>query len=447
MAIGQQDSLVVRSVQLRGNERTRDAIVLRELAFSVGDAFSKADFQKLVERSRGNIMRLNLFISVDLVTEVEGKQVDVQIQLKERLYFLPLPIFYLADRSFNEWWYDRGRDLRRTIYGLQLRHENLTGNGDLLVLKGYAGFVPYLELSYKKPYIDKRQRMGLEVGIFYSSQKTLPFRTWNDKLDFYNTDLTMRTRRGGFVEYSLRNALYHFHTLRAGFMDMTVSDSLQLLNPFYISSKTDNHLTYFSFSYSYKMDRRDNLQYPLKGDRLDLRLNQFGLGVFDDVSQTDLTLRYEMNTPVLGNLYADASVLGKVSFPQEQLYPFITGLGRGDNLVRGYQLQVIDGQHVFLFKGNLKYSLFQKQFDLSKLIKIKQFNTLPISIFAKAFGDWGYVRNFFPERSNSILSNIPLWGGGVGLDIVTFYDAAVDFNYSINQFGEGRLYFSLKRAF
>ncbi|MFN3589506.1 MAG: outer membrane protein assembly factor, partial [Spirosomataceae bacterium] len=123
------------------------------------------------------------------------------------------------------------------------------------------------------------------------------------------------------------------------------------------------------------------------------------------------------------------------------------GLGFSANLVRGYELNVIDGQTFFLGKTNFKYKLFDKVFDLSKLIKIKQFNTLPIASYATFYADAGYVRNTVPQNSNTSLGNKWLYGGGVGLDIITFYNTIGRFNYSVNREGEGRVYFTVVRGF
>ena len=53
---------------------------------------------------------------------MDGYYVDVMVDVKERWYIFPLPIFELADRNFNEWW--KTRDFSRTNYGLSVVQNN-----------------------------------------------------------------------------------------------------------------------------------------------------------------------------------------------------------------------------------------------------------------------------------------------------------------------------------
>jgi outer membrane protein assembly factor BamA len=435
----------VESVELLGNEKTRNSIILREMTFSVGDSMTFEMLEKEVERSRRNIFNTNLFVYCKANFDIVNGYAQVIIEVKERLYLLPLPILYLADRSFNEWWYNRNHDLKRVIYGVQLNHSNLTGNGDQLKLKTYGGFIPYFELSYARPYIDKRQRMGLRGGVFYSNQKSFAYRTWEDKLDFFQTEERTKERKGGYVEYNLRNRLYHAHKIYLGYTESKLFDNAVNLNENYFGS-AGNQLNYFTFKYNYRFEKVNNIQFPLDGHIVGANLLNYGLGVSSHVNHLAIGFEYHVFKPLINKLYGSLSFIGQVSTPKKQLYPFVSAFGSGTKLVRGYELNVVDGQHFGLLKSNLKYELANKIFDISRLLKIKQFNSLPLGIYANTYADMGYVKNYFPEFSNSSLSNKLLFGGGVGLDFVTFYDTSFRVNYSVNQTGFGKLYFGVQRG-
>ncbi len=435
----------INEVIISGNIRTKESIIRRELTFKTGDEYKLSDFLYHIERSRQNIFNSSLFLSVKSGYIVEGNNIIVEYDVREKLYLVGLPILYLADRSFNEWWYDRNRDIKRITFGLQLNHNNLTGNNDKLRIKAYGGFIPYFELSYGRPYIDRRQRMGLRGGVFFSAQKNLPYRTWNDKLDFLNSDLRTRERKGVFAEYKLRNALYHFHTIYIGATNQSISDTISKINPDYLGNQI-KEINYLTFSYDYLFDRRDNNQYPLKGQVWWLNFTQYGLGIVSKYQQSNLELRYYKYFKIVGKTFADFNLRGKVSTPQRQLYPFVRGFGYSGNLVRGYQLNVVDGQHYALLQTNLKQQLFKRQFNFTRVVKIKSLNAVPISIFARAFYDLGFVKNYYPELSNSILSNKLLSGYGLGFDLVTFLDTSLNINYSRNQTGFGKFYLEVKRG-
>ena len=91
--------------------------------------------------------------------------------------------------------------------------------------------------------------------------------------------------------------------------------------------------------------------------------------------------------------------------------------------------------------------MFDKIFDLSHFLKVKQFNVLPVAAYINAFFDVGYVKNNFPELNNTKFANKWLVGGGIGLDVVTWYNVVGRLNYSLNAVGEKRLFFNLSREF
>ncbi|MGI8636840.1 MAG: POTRA domain-containing protein, partial [Segetibacter sp.] len=64
---------------------------------------------------------------------------------------------------------------------------------------------------------------------------------------------------------------------------------------------------------------------------------------------------------------------------------------------------------------------------------------IPFRVFLKAFGDLGY--SYTPNYGISRLNNKLLHTYGFGVDIVTFYDIVLRFEYSYNQLGESATYF------
>jgi outer membrane protein assembly factor BamA len=437
-----QNLLKISTIEVSGNSKTKEEIILRELNFKLGDSLSATDIEKYIEKSKQNLINTNLFLTVNILYNSNDQFTDVYITLKERWYLVVLPEVLLADRSFNEWWYERNRDLTRLTYGINAKHFNLSGNNDQLKAKIMGGFIPYFELSYAKPYIDKRKRIGIRTGVFYSTQRTMAYRTWNDKLDFFVSEKRMRERKGAIFELRLRNALYHFHAINLGYTNTRLADTITRLNPNYFETNTNNQKV-FSFTYDYRFDQRDNRQYPLKGQLLYTQLSNFY--VKGEYNQTNIFGLYSLFQPLKKSFFWESSFRLKFSNPKKQYYPLITGLGFSNNLVRGYELYVIDGQHYGLWKNTLKYELLKKEFNLKKIIKLSQFSTLPLAIYPNAYYDIGYIRNYYPIYSNSKLSNKLLKGGGFGLDIVTWYNSNVKMYYSINQMGERKFFFGVSR--
>lgn len=436
----------VENISITGNKKTQSDIIIRELGFNVGDSIAINNFTNLLERGRLNVFNTNLFLSVLLTNTIDSLNVNVELVVKERWYLLALPILYLADRNFNEWWYDRDRDLTRITYGINVKHFNLSGNNDQLRFKAYGGFVPYFELSYTRPYIDKRKRIGVSGGVYYSTQRSLPIRTNNDKLSFLSSNNRLRERQGLFAEVSLRNALYHFHSLYFGFSKTTIADTVAILNPNYFGAK-NTHQNLFAITYDYRFDKRDNKQYALKGDFFYGQLSYTTIKSNEFSNQTVLYGFYSKYLSLGKKFYLEQNFRGKVSNPKLQFYSLTRGLGYGNNLVRGYELYVIDGQHYFVSKTSLKYRLIKKTINLNRYIKLSQFNSLPIAIYPNIFIDFGAVKNYFPELSSSNLSNKTLVGYGLGLDFVTWYDTTVKTYYSWNNINESRFFLGIVKDF
>jgi outer membrane protein assembly factor BamA len=448
-AIAQDDFTVIRKVIIEGNRRTRASIITREMSINEGDTLQNSDIEKTLKIDQNNITNTNLFITVEVkLSNQVGNQTDVLVSVKERLYFVLLPVFFLADRNFNEWWYDRNRDLKRTIYGIYSRHSNLTGNNDQLRLRAETGFVSFLELSYYKPYIDQAQRTGLGFGAYYSTQKQLAFRTWNDKLQFFQSENSLRERAGFYATLTHRRGLYQNHGLIVDFISSQVADSVVIKNQNYFL-ENQNRLNMASIAYTYLYDKRDNRQYALKGKRFAFAVGHNGL--FDKNNLTTLSAGFWHFIPLGGKFYANYGFRTKTSFPASQPYYLRNaenlGLGFRGDLVRGYELYVIEAQSFGLVRTNLKYQVFNRVFDLSKYFKIKQFNTLPIAAYVNLFGDAGYANNLYPALSNTKLGNKWLTGGGVGLDVITFYNLVGRINYTFNSIGENRVFFSATRDF
>ena len=110
-------------------------------------------------------------------------------------------------------------------------------------------------------------------------------------------------------------------------------------------------------------------------------------------------------------------------------------------LVRGYELQVVGGQHFGLFKQGLTRELFQHEGVRLKFIKSPKFNKVPLALYANVFTDAGYVVDEVFENGNP-LANRLLAGMGAGLHLVTFYDFVFRAEYTVNREKTGGLYLS-----
>lgn len=440
--------VVVQSIRFAGNVKTKERILSRELDFREGDTLRQAVLAERLELNRRKVFNTNLFVTVEASAKPVGpRAVDVEFSLKEQWYLLAFPVFTLADRNFNEWWYERGRDLRRTIYGVNLRHRNVRGRAEELKLNLEFGFANYYEVFYRLPYLDRRQKLGATFGISYQNTKNLPYRTDGDKLVYLRSEELLRERFYANVIFRHRSKFYDFQYLEIRYAQNRIADTVaRYLNPNYFGDQR-NRQQFWVLAYTYTYDFRDKGQYPLRGHFFSAGATQWGILPGDDLRQLDLTAGYARYLPLGKKWFGAATLKGRLSIPGTQPFLQTRGLGYQNDLVRGYELYTIDGQSFGLLRTTLKVQALDRNFLLKPLRPIRQFNTLPLAIYPNLFFDAGYVRNAYPERNASRLANRWLLGTGAGLDFVTWYNTVFRIHYAVNDLGEAGIRFNLSREF
>ncbi|MBO9638877.1 BamA/TamA family outer membrane protein [Siphonobacter aquaeclarae] len=439
--------VIVKEIRLTGNRKTKDFIIRRELDFTEGDTLWQSSLSERIEKNRRKVFNTNLFVTADAkVDQTNPKEAIVEFDLREQWYILGFPIFQLADRNFNEWWYERNRDLSRTIYGVNLRHYNVRGRAEQLRVNLEFGFARYLEFAYRIPYIDRKRKLGVTVGASYNTTKNLAYRTDADKLVYLKGEDLLRERFYANVIFRRRNKYYDFQNLELRYATHTIADTVARINPnYFLNGRTRQK--YFLASYGYTYDFRDKAQYPLRGFTFSAVLNRYGLLPGDDIDLTDLTVGFNRYKPLGGRWYFGMAAEAKTSYPQRQPYLQTRGLGYLNDLVRGYELFTIDGQHYAYIRNTLRYQLYDKKIFLKPLRKIRQFNTLPIEIYPNVFVDGGQSWNQYNKLNNSRFANHFLFGYGVGLDVVTWYNAVLRFHYAFTRDGVGGFRFNVAREF
>lgn len=438
--------LVIQQINIVGNQKTTKNIILRELDFMMGDSIKKQDLAKRIDLNRRKLVNTNLFITVEInTTQLTENQIVINVKLLEQWYILGYPIFQISDRNYAEW-FQRGADFKRTTFGVDLIHSNFRGRAERINLRLERGFTQRIDLGYRIPYIDKAMKTGAGFSLSYITNKTIAFRSLNDTLNYIrNLDEILRRRFSGAIYLKKRYHFYDNHTLELRYNNNSISDTIRKLNPdYFLDNRTSQK--YFQMSYSFNYDFRDNVAYPLRGKRYELLINKLGILPNDDIDQLEITGGASWYKPLSQKFFYGLNLRAKISFPERQSFNNIRGLGYLADLVRGYELYVVDGSSFFLARNNLRYQLVNSKINL-KFLKIKQFNQIPIGIYPNIFADYGYVQNRFTELNQSKLANRSMFGRGIGLDFVTYYNLVVRFSYVVNDRKEKNVIFSIGREF
>lgn len=447
----QNKILEVNRIIILGNRITRDRIILRELSLKPGDTISSNRIDNRLVRDRAKIYNLRLFNTV-VVRWMEFdpflNKIDIVVELTERWYIFPQPIFELSDRNFNEWWQNYNHDFKRVNYGLRLYETNFRGRNEKLRLTAQFGFIRKFLLTYSIPNIGLRQRSGLIFDFSYDEPKNVPYFTEDHKLKFLESRTTLRRALGGSVTYSFRKSFYETHGFTVEYQDSRVADTVAILNPFfYKDHKSRQRLA--SVSYSFVSEHRDVVAYPLKGYQFTFFTSKTGFGLGMDVNQLEANATFATHNDLGRGFYFSNFTSGYASTPTNQPYAIYSALGYRRQFLRGYEVYVIEGPQFFLNKTTLKKRIFSRAWTIDDM-PLEQFSYIPVAIYLKAYVDFGYVDNYnrYDELNiNTRLSNRMLMGTGMGIDLVTMYDNVFRFEYTYTRERTHGFFFHVKKEF
>ena len=427
-----QEDILISSLTFEGNKVTKERILLREMTFREGQTIPVSKLNYNLERSKSNVWNLQLFnfVEIDTCHYVPG-EVEVVVRVTERWYVWPIPFVEFADRNLREWWQDKRWD--RLDYGTLVRWSNFRGRREELTLHLRFGFNNQYELRYEIPYLDAAQKWGIEFQAGYRQGHEVAYAAVDNQRVFYkDPDRMIRKEGFGTITPRWRPNLYNVHRLEVGFTHFWILDSIADLQPEYFGAG-ENLVKYFSLEYNLERDVTDYSDYPLKGYRLEMTLRKDGLRMLDSpIDMWSLELEFAKYWQLHKRWYFAHGQKIKLSSTNNQAYFLQEGLGYERNFVRGYELYVIDGQHYGLLKTGLKWAILPFRKVKLNFLKSEKFNTLPLALYASLNFDMGYVFDNQFNDQNPLAGQL-LFGGGLGIDIVTFYDISWRAEYSMNK--------------
>ena len=435
----------INEIIIKGNDRTKERVILRELNFSEGDTIELIGLEEKFTQTRLQILSTGLFNNVTLKVAdhiTTESTVNIEIIVEENWYFFPVPIFELADRNFNVWLKEQEASLSRTNYGFKLSHFNTTGNRDPIRVKVHFGYTRKYELTYSYPYLAYDNKLGIGGSIFYSENREIAFQTIGNKTQFRMLEderkLLSRFRIGPEIKF--RPDLYSFHSLRLEYHHNQVDDFVAtVLNPdYFLDGRTE--LRFFFIEYDFNYDRRLYSQYPQGGYLLFGNVKKEGLGIFKDFNNLSIELGFEKHHSINDKFILSTRNKGKTNLRRGDVaFANNTGLGWGSDIVTGYELYVMDGTDYFITINNVKWKFFDQNVNTLKWLP-KQFRKVNMIVFLRANLDAAYVNDQIYNETNT-LNNRWIYGGGPALDIILFNNFRLSFEYSFNDIGESGLFF------
>jgi outer membrane protein assembly factor BamA len=446
------DFILIEKITVIGRKKTKESVVFRELDFKVGDTLRSTIIQERFRQNKEMLMNTSLFRTAEInigAWDYDSHKVEIIVTLNENWYIYPYAYATLGDRNFNVWWYEKKHDLRRLNYNFGLSWNNLRGHRDILKLNAELGLQRRIDIDYKIPGINRSRTLGFYFKGLYSQAKEVWYITKNDKIQFIQEGKDSGLKRiNATVGLSYRPQLRYWHALQLSYYNNTISDKVaQTENlDFFLNAK--HQQLFFSLSYKFTQDWRNNKFYPEKGHFLSLMLEKEGVfSKKESVQALYSTLLFAKFVPIINKKITYEAILKvrKELTGNRQPYYNSRALGYANDYLRGFEYYVADGTAYAYLKNSIRILLYDKEIKFKEAYIPTAFRSNPIKIWFTINNDLGYAQNKFNLPSNQ-LPNRLLWGRGIGLNIMTLQTTYFQLEISQNYFNKIGFFLHAKRA-
>jgi outer membrane protein assembly factor BamA len=430
----------IKEILIEGNQKTKDKIILRELPFTLDEQYSLNVLIEKFAKAKEQLMNSSLFLDVIVSLQtLDDYNASVKVQVKERWYIFPIPFAKVVDQELQQWATQSKLDMGKVKYGIKITHKNITGRNDRLTLNLTNGFTKQLAFGYSGLPLDKALKWSSSVSVALGQNRDFQYATVGHKgLSYRDNDNFVHKYFNASVEASYRKAIKTRHTFGIGYTNESLSDTF--LNMHHQFQLPKRHMNYPEFYYRFQYYDADFIPYPTRGYVSEMSLSRKGLG--GEMNLWQLAARTSASWPLNDKYFFNARLTGIVKLPFKQ--PFINQrMLIGGTYMQGYEDFQIDGVAGGFTKATLTRKFLQTAIHIPSQ-RIKKLNTIPIKIYGKVYGNTGYVYAEEKDPTNK-LNNRWLYSGGIGLDVVLFYDFVFKLEWSWNHLRQNGVYLHDKR--
>lgn len=409
--------VVVDSIQIYGNEQTKDFIIPRELTFSIGDTVDN----KILHFNRERIFSLGLFNKV--VVGVDSLNIStIIISVEETWYIYPIPFWSMEKNS-----------IKNLTVGLDLIWNNFRGRNEKLQSLFGLGYDPFFSLQYINPALSYDNKIGLSFGLGYYK-----VRNKNEEVKkIVSKDFNFRMIR---VSLGLFKRFNQFNLI-GGALGFDYTQNENENAKFTMASNSLSDKSPFISSYYY-FDCRDLKQFPKEGNLLFIDFIHKGFNIFE-VSYNILKTDFRFYQKLFYDFVFKERIMTRETFGKNIPTYDYSYLGY-DEKIRGYNNSYFEGKNSFLTSVELSYPILE-EWNLSLDLPLipKSLTSARIGIYSSIFFDAG---NSFNNYSSLKISNL-YYGYGFGFSILILPFEIIRIEYSFNKFGKGEFVIGTNHSF
>jgi outer membrane protein assembly factor BamA len=398
-------SRTVESVLITGNTRTKEFVILREMSLRSGGRVTHS----LLDYDKNRIYSLGLFNRVEIyVIPKDSSGADLLVDVSERWYLFPYPIFGIKDRDWG-----------KAFYGVGLLHNNFRGRNEKLFASLVLGFDPSLALWYRNSFLDETGTYFLEGRLALSRVRNRSVEAKRLLGDFDEKHVGV----GGTL--GRRYGISHTVWLGLGYEVVNIPDNRlsQTVSP-------DGVDQFPVATLGYTFDSRDLREYASAGEFLRLSATKIGWpsnGL--DLVRYAADARHFQPLPLgttLGvRLFADIAA-GSRTPTYNRVY-----FGYGER-IRGHFKEVMEGENQFGAVAEFRVPVLAPRYFSVGFLP-REFGVWRFGVSAALFADAGTV--WF--RSQSFALNALAKGYGAGIHFLLPYSVVLRTEYAWNESRRG----------
>jgi outer membrane protein assembly factor BamA len=406
----------VDTVFVTGNEKTRTYVITDEMTLAPGATVTTA----ALEYDRRRIYSLGLFTRVDISYDSLGGRHYLLVDVNERWYIFPVPVFGFRDG-----------DPKRFFFGAGLVHNNVAGKNQKFFASAVFGYDPSLSASFLDPLLDRNSRTYWGASASFArvtnrsaAEDALTGRFYNNT---YEVDGTIGKRFD----------LYAAGSLNAGYQIISTTDYRRGRT---ISPTGRDRYLFASLNFQY--DTRDLAEYAFHGTYLYLSVLKSGLGesMVNHLRYAADMRQYVSITPQLaiaGRAYTALASGGVIPTYAHEYFGY-------HERIRGYFSTILEGEDLAGASLELRFAIVPaRTFIMQELPVPMEFKVWRIGVCLSAFVDAGAIW----YRNAGVGLNDVLRGQGLGVNLLLPYSFIARAEYAWNEAWRGQWIFDLRGSF
>ncbi|HUI09913.1 MAG TPA: POTRA domain-containing protein [Bacteroidota bacterium] len=404
---------IVDTIIVSGNEKTQTYVILDEMTLRPGSQVTN----EAMEYDRERIYSLGLFTNVDMMYDSVGSVRFLFVEVRERWYIIPIPIFGFRDG-----------DPHKIFFGAGLLHYNFRGRNQTLYGSLIFGYDPSIAFSFTDPQIDREDNLYAGLSTSYSRVKNRSVVQEELTGDFYERHFDVNGTLGK------RYSLYSSAGINVGFHEANVTSYLpgRTVSP----GGTDRYL-YATASYLY--DSRNLKEYATSGSMLSLYVSRSGFGE-SAVGYTRFGADAREYLPFAPSFSLATRLFGSVV--SGGLVPTYahTYFGTGER-IRGYYHVVMEGEDIAGGTAEIRFSLLDPRTFFFSAVQIpSEFSVWRFGVTLVLFTDTGTTW----YRGDRLQFTSLATGYGTGIHFLLPYSVILRTEYAWNLDGVGQFIIDIR---